>query len=98
MTLTAEEFLRRFLLHVLPKDFVRIRHFGWMANRCRRDRAARCRALRNVEPPPELPRPTDTASARSGPFCGGSIEVVEIIVPRELSRYRLRRRRDPDTS
>jgi hypothetical protein len=35
MTLTGEEFIRRFLLHVLPKDFVRIRHFGWMANGCR---------------------------------------------------------------
>jgi hypothetical protein len=35
MTLAAEEFIRRFLLHVLPKGLVRIRHFGWMANRCR---------------------------------------------------------------
>jgi hypothetical protein len=56
MTLAAEEFIRRFLLHVLPKDFVRIRHFGWMANRCRRDKAALCRALLNVEPPLALPR------------------------------------------
>jgi hypothetical protein len=36
MTLTVEEFLRRFLLHVLPTGFVRIRHFGWMAHRRRR--------------------------------------------------------------
>jgi hypothetical protein len=58
MTLAAEEFLRRFLLHVLPQDFVRIRHFGWMANRCRRHRAALCRALLNVEPPPARPPQT----------------------------------------
>ena len=44
MTLTAEEFIRRFLLHVLPKGLVRIRHYGWMANRCRRECAALCRA------------------------------------------------------
>ena len=98
MTLAAEEFIRRFLLHVLPKDFVRIRHFGWMANRCRRDSAALCRKLLNAEPPPALPPPTDTAPARPCPFCGGSIEVVEVIVPRELSRHRSSRRRDPDTS
>ena len=49
MTLAAEEFIRRFLLHVLPKGFVRIRHYGWMANRCRRERAALCRALLGEE-------------------------------------------------
>jgi hypothetical protein len=35
MTLTAEEFLRRFVQHVLPRGFVRIRHFGFLANSCR---------------------------------------------------------------
>ena len=40
MTLTADEFLRRFLLHVLPQGFVRIRHFGLLANRRREDAAA----------------------------------------------------------
>src|SRR6202008_2267612 len=35
MTLAAEEFIRRFLLHVLPKGLMRIRHYGWMANHCR---------------------------------------------------------------
>jgi hypothetical protein len=42
MILAAEEFIRRFLLHVLPKGFVRIRHYGWMANRRRRRRATLC--------------------------------------------------------
>ncbi len=44
MTVSADEFLRRFLLHVLPKGLVRIRHFGLFANR-RRAALARCRAL-----------------------------------------------------
>ena len=45
MTLTACEFLRRFLLHVLPRGFVRIRHFGLMANRQRKALLQRCREL-----------------------------------------------------
>jgi hypothetical protein len=45
MTLQADEFIRRFLLHVLPDRFVRIRHFGLLANRNRRDNIARCRSI-----------------------------------------------------
>ena len=45
MTLSAEEFLRRFLLHVLPKRFVRIRHYGLLASRNVTTRLARCRQL-----------------------------------------------------
>jgi hypothetical protein len=45
LTLTAEEFLRRFLLHVLPSGLVRIRHFGFLANRGRKERLALCRRL-----------------------------------------------------
>jgi hypothetical protein len=45
MTLTACEFLRRFFLHVLPKGFVRIRHFGFLANRRRKELLERCRRL-----------------------------------------------------
>jgi hypothetical protein len=52
MTLAADEFLRRFLLHVLPTGFVRIRHFGFLANRGRRAKLAVCRTLLAVPPPP----------------------------------------------
>jgi hypothetical protein len=45
MALEAEEFIRRFLLHVVPGGFVRIRHFGFLANRTRRAKLAQCRAL-----------------------------------------------------
>jgi hypothetical protein len=51
MTLSAAEFLRRFLLHVLPAGFVRIRHFGFLANRGRTGKLARCRALLAAPPP-----------------------------------------------
>jgi hypothetical protein len=45
MTLSADEFLRRFLLHVLPEGFQRIRHYGLFSNRHRADNLARCREL-----------------------------------------------------
>lgn len=47
-TLEAEEFIRRFLLHVLPNGFVRIRHFGFLANRCKKQNLKRCRQFLNV--------------------------------------------------
>jgi putative transposase len=95
MTLAAEEFIRRFLLHVLPKGFTRIRHYGWMANRCRRQRAAECQALLAAEP---MRVTAAQPPARRCPFCGGAAEVIEMIVPRWLSRFRRSRRREPDTS
>jgi len=45
MELTAEEFLRRFLLHVVPTGFVRIRHYGWLANRTRLAKLSHVRQL-----------------------------------------------------
>jgi hypothetical protein len=62
MTLPAEEFLRRFLLHVLPGGFVRIRHFGLLANRGRAAKLARCRELLTAVPPEAPPAP-DTVAA-----------------------------------
>ena len=55
IALPAEEFLRRFLLHVLPDGFTRIRHFGLLANRGKRPKLARCRALLAAPPPPGPP-------------------------------------------
>jgi len=45
MTLSADEFIRRFLLHVLPNGFRRIRYYGFLANRYRREKLAQCRHL-----------------------------------------------------
>jgi hypothetical protein len=57
MTLSADEFLRRFLLHVLPEGFQRIRHYGLFSNRHRAENLARCRELLGVAapvaPPPQ---------------------------------------------
>jgi len=58
MTLDAVEFIRRFLLHILPAGFVRIRQFGFLANRARREKLALCRALLGA--PSASPRSTLT--------------------------------------
>lgn len=85
MTLDADEFIRRFLLHVLPKGFRRIRHFGFLANACRVAKLARIRVAIKV---PEPPAPAEAADYRERyailtghridlcPICGG--RMVEI--------------------
>jgi hypothetical protein len=55
LELDIHEFLRRFLLHVVPDGFVRIRHFGLLANRRRASALAQCRALLAQPPPPSVP-------------------------------------------
>jgi len=55
MALAAEEFIRRFLLHIVPERFVRIRHFGVLANRSRQAKLARCRQLLGQPLPPPSP-------------------------------------------
>jgi hypothetical protein len=74
MALPGEEFLRRFLQHVLPTGFVRIRYFGFMAHRSRREKLARCRALLKAPPPAPAPAAEREAAAESKapacPACG----------------------------
>ena len=60
LTLTAEEFIRRFLLHALPPHFMRIRHFGILANRCKSLDLPRCRELLGL--PAEIPQPPPMTS------------------------------------
>jgi hypothetical protein len=86
MTLAAEEFLRRFLQHVLPKGFPRIRYFGWMANRRRRDLLSLCRTLLSAAVPAG---PSSTASAPETavwqcPRCRGPMHVVERLTARQI--------------
>ena len=59
MRLDADEFIRRFLLHVLPRGFTRLRHYGLLANRCRARKLALCRGLLH-QPTPD-PREPETA-------------------------------------
>ena len=93
MTLSAEEFIRRFLLHVLPDGFQRIRYYGFLGNRYRQEKLARCRQLLGmaapVEAPSESPSPEDYrdrheqltgSSLRECPICHrGRMIVVETL-------------------
>jgi len=78
MTLTADEFIRRFLLHVLPKGFHRIRHYGLLANAGRRANVARVRELLAVPPAAEIAKPLEPADLRPPcPCCGGRMTIIE---------------------
>jgi hypothetical protein len=61
MALPATEFIRRFLLHVLPRGFQRLRHYGLLGNRCRAQTLTACRRVLHVPPP--RPRPLETTHA-----------------------------------
>jgi hypothetical protein len=78
MTLSADEFIRRFLLHVLPLRFHRIRHYGLLAASCRKASLDRIRALLAVVPSPEIDVPEEPADASAPcPCCGGRMIVIE---------------------
>ena len=87
MTLAADEFIRRFLLHVLPKGFHRIRHYGLLASAGCKANIARARELIAVPLPPDPPAVddnTDQAPAAAThhrppcPCCGGTMIIVEV--------------------
>jgi hypothetical protein len=77
MTLDAHEFLRRFLLHVLPSGFHRIRHYGLLANSGRADNLVKARTLlgASAPPPPADAKPDAPAPC---PRCGGRLALIEI--------------------
>ena len=83
MTLAATEFLRRFFLHVLPRGFVRIRHFGFLANRFRSHSLGLCRKLLAVCPPRLLAAPEQTASWHC-PRCGARMQPGRPLTAAEL--------------
>jgi hypothetical protein len=85
MTLTLEEFLRRFLQHVLPKGLPRIRYFGWLANRRRRALLPLCRRLLAVAPPPAEANPVATALWQC-PVCGSPMRVVELLTTAQIQQ------------
>jgi hypothetical protein len=88
MTLAIEEFLRRFLLHVLPPGFVRIRNFGFLANRNRATLLPLCRQLldgsQQNAAAPASPSPDQTHSLWNCPVCGGTMRVVERLSAAQL--------------
>jgi hypothetical protein len=79
MTLSPDEFIRRFLLHVLPKGFHRIRHYGLLASACRKANVALARQLLAVPAPAEPEEPAPPPDPRPPcPCCGGRMVVIEI--------------------
>jgi predicted Zn-ribbon and HTH transcriptional regulator len=88
MALPVDEFLRRFLLHVLPRGFVRIRNFGFLANRRRAALLPLCFQLlrRSTENRPSIAPPSATQpnSCWRCPICGGTMHMVERISAAEL--------------
>jgi hypothetical protein len=91
MTLVATEFLRRFFLHVLPKGFVRIRHFGFLANRFRVSRLALSRQLLLASSPSTEQEvrthrvPSESSSLWVCPRCGTSMIVIQRFTAAQLS-------------
>jgi hypothetical protein len=89
MTLTATEFLRRFFLHVLPKGFVRIRHFGFLANRFRVSRLALSRQLllSNIagKQAHQQEAHSESLSLWHCPRCGASMIVIQRFTAAEIS-------------
>jgi Putative transposase/Transposase zinc-binding domain len=89
MTVAPAEFIRRFMLHVLPKGFHRIRHYGLLARaKTKADTLARARELIDLATPPRPPRPTTQDEAAAGteatdtsahpcPCCGGRMVIIE---------------------
>jgi hypothetical protein len=86
MTLLGTEFLRRFFLHVLPQGFVRIRHFGFLANRFRGGLLPLCRELLAMAPESAPATTADNSSAWHCPRCGAEMAIVQKFSAAELSR------------
>jgi hypothetical protein len=88
MTLSLDEFLRRFLLHVLPKGFVRIRHCGFLANRRRATLLPLCLQLLGAVPPlqtePEASPAHEPNPLCRCPKCGGRMEVIERLTAAQI--------------
>ena len=88
MAVSGEEFLRRFMLHVLPRGFVRIRFFGFLANRHRASLLPLCQQLLETSPRQNLPTPTagETRLPTSWlcPHCGGAMVLIEKLTAQQI--------------
>ena len=88
MTLTIDEFLRRFLLHLLPRGFMRIRNFGFLANRRRAELLLLCSRLLQSSDQPAAgavsPGALPIHSLWQCPLCGGTMHVVEHLSAAQL--------------
>jgi hypothetical protein len=101
MTVTAEEFLRRFLLHVLPHGFVRIRFFGFLANRRRKTLLPLCQPLLRLphaRSPDSVSAPKSPRALWPCPRCGESMVLVQKLTAAELNSQWVPRTVHVDTS
>jgi Putative transposase len=89
MTLDTHEFIRRFLMHVLPKGFHRIRHYGLLANGNRAANVAKARELLDLHAPSCEPKPADPSPPhpRACPCCGGRMRVIEVFTRGQAPRH-----------
>src|SRR5438552_18428627 len=87
MTLAPHEFIRRFLIHVLPKGFHRIRHFGLFAKSSCADNVARARELLATAAPTIETAPGNP-EADTCPCCGGRMIIIETFARGSCPRYR----------
>jgi hypothetical protein len=90
MTLEPPEFIRRFLIHVLPTGFHRIRHYGLLASGGKAENLALARKLLDVAPPatePEAAVPAATSTTPC-PCCGSAMHIIEVFKAGELPRHR----------
>jgi hypothetical protein len=89
MTLATDEFIRRFLIHVLPRGFHRIRHYGLLAKAACADNIARARALLAVPTPQADPADaTDSNDTHPCPHCGGRMIIIETFARGSTPRHR----------
>jgi hypothetical protein len=88
MTLPPGEFMRRFLLHVLPSGFHRIRHYGMLANAQRREKIALARAqLATLQPIPEtISKVSSQPPTFVCPHCGAPMTVLDVLLPQYRQR------------
>ncbi len=86
MTIAADEFIRRFLLHALPRGFHRIRHYGLLASARRKDHLERARRLLNVAPAPADDPPAELEAQPLCPCCGGTMVIIEVFERRYQPR------------
>jgi len=91
MTLATDEFIRRFLQHILPKGFHRVRHYGLFANAERRDNLKHARAVLQVKPiEPKTDVAATTTTEKPGSFtcrhCGAPMIVIEVLSPQHAPR------------
>src|SRR3546814_11060541 len=84
MTLAADEFSRRCLLHALPRGFHRIRHYGLLASARRKYHLERDRRLLSVAPSPDDDQPADLKAQPLCPCCGGTMIIIGVFERRCL--------------